>query len=121
MTKSNYGCGVGLLKTSEKDPFYAECIAHDMNYELNHKGQQLLTRKEVDKLFYDGMMQRVQAKREQLPPIEWEDGYSPITLLKGFGSFLKHGLRRVPILGLNARAKMYYGLVKLAGGWYWNS
>lgn len=51
------GCGISKWwLTSEKDPLRSACLWHDDSYVAGKPIQQVLTRKEVDKLFLQQMI-----------------------------------------------------------------
>lgn len=49
-------CGYFVFSTGANDPFIPCCVKHDKEYDLKDKGKQIYTRKYVDRLFYNCML-----------------------------------------------------------------
>ena len=84
-------CGVGFLRLPNRHPFTSACKAHDIEYLMAEAGNQLKTRKEVDKeLLYN---------------------------MKYIADTKYVGYKRTFFLG---QAYLFYGLVVIIGGYVWD-
>lgn len=56
-------CGIGVFSTDDNDPFARMCKVHDEAYILKEKGEETMSRKEVDKRFLNAMLIRAGKSR----------------------------------------------------------
>lgn len=55
IASNDFACGVGLFSTDFSDPMTPACVWHDKAYLKGSVEQESLSRKQVDKIFYDKM------------------------------------------------------------------